>query len=90
MSGKGLPYGRQAGRVIPLKKTDQSVAWRHFSERFSLIMSSISRYQPFVAVSGNLGWNVPLVDDVLSSHEHKNYPTTSFDENCIEFEFKQV
>ena len=46
------------------------------------------RYQAFVAVSGNLGGKVPNVDDVLSSHEEKTYPTTSLDENCIEFEFQ--
>ena len=45
-------------------------------------------YQPFVAVSGNLGGKVPIVDDVLSSHEQEVYPTTSLDENCIEFEFQ--
>ena len=46
------------------------------------------RYQPFVAVSGSLGGKLPIVDDVLSSHEQEIYPTTSFDENCIEFEFQ--
>ena len=46
------------------------------------------RYQPFVAVSGNLGGKVPIVDDVFSSHEQEIYPTTSYDENCIEFEFQ--
>ena len=51
-------------------------------------MSSKFRYQPFVAVSGNLGGNVPVVDDVLSCHEQKIYATTSLDENCIEFEFQ--
>ena len=51
-------------------------------------MSSNFRYQPFVAVSGNFGGKVPVVDDVLSSHEQKIYPTTSLDENCIEFEFQ--
>ena len=51
-------------------------------------MSSSFRYQPFVAVSGNLGGKVPVVDDVLSSHEQEIYPTTSLDENCIEFEFQ--
>ena len=45
-------------------------------------------YQPFVAVSGNLGGKVPIVDDVLSSHDQENYPTTSLDENCIEFDFQ--
>ena len=51
-------------------------------------MSSNFRYQPFVAVSGNLGGKVPVVDDVLSSHEQEIYPTTSIDENCIDFEFQ--
>ena len=51
-------------------------------------MSSIFRYQPFVAVSENIGGKVPVVDDVLSSHEQEIYPTTSLDENCIEFEFQ--
>ena len=46
------------------------------------------RYQPFVAVSGNLGGKVPFNDDVLSSHEEEIYPNTSLDENCIEFEFQ--
>ena len=46
------------------------------------------RYQPFVAVSGNLGGKVPVVDDVLSSHEQEIYPTTSLNENCKEFEFQ--
>ena len=46
------------------------------------------RYQPFVAVSGNIGGKVPIVDDVLFSHEQEIYPTTSHDENCIEFDFQ--
>ena len=51
-------------------------------------MSSNFRYQSFVVVSGNLGGKVPVVDEVLSSHEQEIYPTTSIDENCIEFEFQ--
>ena len=69
-------------------KTNQSVAKRPFYKHFSLIMSSNFRYQPFVAVSGNLGGKVPVADDVLPSHEQEIYPTTSLDENCIEFEFQ--
>ena len=46
------------------------------------------RYQPFVAVSGDLGGKFPIVDDVLSSQEQEIYPTTSLDENCIEFKFQ--
>ena len=46
------------------------------------------RYQPFVAVSGNPGVKVPVVDDVLSSHEQEIYSTTSLDENSSEFEFQ--
>ena len=41
-----------------------------------------------MAVSGNLGGKVSVFDDVLSSHEQEYYPTTSLDENCIEFEFQ--
>ena len=41
-----------------------------------------------MAVSGNLGGKVPIVDDVLSSYEQEIYPTTSLDENCIQFEFQ--
>ena len=41
-----------------------------------------------MALSGNLGEKIPIVDDVLSSHEQEIYPTTSLDENCIEFEFQ--
>ena len=51
-------------------------------------MSRNFRYQPFVAVSGNPGGKVPVVDDVLSSQEQEIYPTISLDENCIEFEFQ--
>ena len=50
--------------------------------------NNIFRYQPFVAVSVNLAGKVPIVDDVLSSHEQEIYPTTSLDENCIEFKFQ--
>ena len=39
-------------------------------------------------MSGNLGVKVPIVEDVLSSHEQEIYPTTSLDENCIEFDFQ--
>ena len=46
------------------------------------------RYQSFVAVSGFLGGKVPIVEDVLSLHEQKIYPTTFLAENCIEFEFQ--
>ena len=49
---------------------------------------NIFRYQPFVAVSGNPGVKVPVVDDMLSSHEQEIYPTTSLDENSIEFDFQ--
>ena len=89
IGGRELAYGKQASRFIPtICKTNQSVAKRHSYQHSSLIMSSNFRYQPFVAVSGNLGRKVPVVDDVLSSHEQEIYPTTSLDENCIEFEFQ--
>ena len=46
------------------------------------------RYQSYVAVSGDLCCKVPVVDDVLSSHEHQFYCTTYLGENSIEFEFQ--
>ena len=81
---------RTASSGIPTKsaKTYQSVAKRHFYKHFSLTMSCYFRYQPFVAVSGNLGGKVPVVDVVLSSHEQEIYPKTSLDENCLEFEIQ--
>ena len=69
-------------------KTNQSVAKSQFYKRFSFIKSSIFRYQSFVPVFGNLREKIPIVDDVLSSREHEVYPTTSLDENCIDFEFQ--
>ena len=57
-------------------------------KQFSLIMSTYFWYQPFMAVSGNLRRKVRIVDDVLSSHEQEDYPTTPFDENCKMFEFE--
>ena len=39
-------------------------------------------------MSGNLEGKVPIVDDVLLSLEQESYPTTSLDENCLEFEFQ--
>ena len=46
------------------------------------------RYQPFVAVSGNLGVKVAVVDDVLSSHEQEVYPTTSVEGDSNECGFQ--
>ena len=46
------------------------------------------RYQPFVAVSGNPVVKVPVMDDMLSSHEQEIYPTSCLDENTIELEFQ--
>ena len=46
------------------------------------------RYQPFVSVSGNPGVKVPVVVNVLTSHEQQIYATTSLDESSIVFEFQ--
>ena len=79
----------EGNRRRTVYKTIHSVARRHFYKHFSLNMSNNNfRYHPSVAVSGNLGAKVPIVDDVLSSHEQEIYPTISLDENCIEFEFQ--
>ena len=59
-----------------------------FSQTFLINLVEQFSVPTFVAVSGNLGGKVPVVDDVLSSHEQEIYPSTSIDENCIEFEFQ--
>ena len=41
-----------------------------------------------MAVFGDLGKKIPVVDDGLSFHEHEIYPTTSLKGNCAEFEFQ--
>ena len=41
-----------------------------------------------MAVSGNVGCKVPVVDDVLSSHEQLNDPTTSLGEKSIAIQFQ--
>ena len=51
-------------------------------------MWSIFWHQPFVVVAGILGVKVLVVDDVLSFQEQEIFPTTSLDENYIEFEFR--
>ena len=77
---------KTASRVIPENcQTFQSVAKRSFYKHFSIINLNFL-YQSFVAVSGNLGGEFPVVDDALLSHEQETYSTTSLDENCIEFE----
>ena len=74
-----------AGKELP----EESFQQNQLNNPVSLVMSNNNfRYQPFVAVSGNLGGKVPIVDNVLSSHEQEIYPTTSLDENCMEFEFQ--
>ena len=39
-----------------------------------------------MAVSGNLGKKVPVVDNDFSTREQEKYPITSFDGNCKVFE----
>ena len=88
---KQFGSGSKQRRIIPAKSTKHSSPSRRdiFSQHFSLIMSNnIFGYQPFVAVSGNLGGKVANVDDILSSHEQEYYPITSLDKNCKEFEFQ--
>ena len=51
-------------------------------------MSSIFWYQIFVALSGFLGGEVPVVDNVLSSSEQDLYPTTSLDQKCKKIGFQ--
>ena len=81
---------RSASRVIPTKSAKQTSRSRRNIFTINdvpLMVSNSFRYQPFVAVPGNLGGKVPVVDDVLLSHEQEIYPTTSLDKNCKEYEF---
>ena len=57
-------------------------------QTFLKIIPSNFRYQPFVAVYGCNRRKVAVFDDLMSSREHQNYPTTSLNENCIEFQFQ--
>ena len=68
----------------------QSITQRRFYYYCKLIRTDQNdfRYQHFVAVSGNPGVKVPVVDNGLSSHEQAHYLTTSPDKNSIEFEFQ--
>ena len=77
--------GKSFQQNLPNNPVDRE---EKFLQNFLLIVSNNFRYQPFVAVSGNLGRKVPSVDDILSSHEQEIYPTTSLDENCIELQFQ--
>ena len=45
-------------------------------------------YHFFVAVFAKLRGNVPVVDDVLSSHEQEIYISTSLDENFLDLDFQ--
>ena len=83
-AGKGLKAESFQQNLLnnPVGREDtflQTFLVDHVKQQFSV--------PTFVAMSGNLGGKVPIVDDVLSSHEQEIYPTTSLDENCIEFEF---
>ena len=42
-----------------------------------------------MTVSGNLGGKEPVVNNVLSSNEQEIYPTNSFEEDYLEFEFQR-
>ena len=78
-----------ASKVILAKSANKPFSREEsFYNHFSLFMSNSFRYQPFVAFSENLGGEVPVVDNVLFSHEHEKYPTTSLHENCKQFEFQ--
>ena len=80
---------KTTSRIIPTKSVRQSSRSRtdNFTNFWIILLANV-RYQHFVAVSGNFGGKVPVVVDVLSSHERELCPSTSFEESCIEFEFQ--
>ena len=85
---KHLGSGCKQRKIIPTVSTKQSSRSRRD------IFANISRWSCQTPTFGTnllwqyLGGKVPTVDDVLSSHEQEVYPTSSFDENCIEVEFQ--
>ena len=48
------------------------------------------RYQTVVAVSENFYVKIPVVDNVLFSHEQGFYPTTSLMKTALSLNFKQI
>ena len=94
VGGKELAYGRQGGskqrKIIPTKSTKQSSRSRreflqtflvdHVTQQFSVPSFCDSVWKPW-RESPNC-WRCPVVA------EQEIYPTTSIDENCIEFEFQ--
>ena len=89
---KGAAGGREVvngGKSFQQKLLNNPVGLETFLQTFVVDHVKQQFSVPnFVPVSGNLGGKVPIVDNVLSSHEQESYPTTSLDENCIEFEFQ--
>ena len=79
-SGKEVAQRKQASRFSQQNLQNRPVG---FYKYLPLIMSSNFRYQLLVVVSGNFGGKVPVVDDVLSSHEQESYPTTTLAGSCI-------
>ena len=63
------------------------VAKSCFHNDFSLIKSRTFKY--ILRVFGIFGRKPLKVDDVLSSHEQKVYPTIWIDRNCIDIEFQK-
>ena len=83
-----------AGKKLPAKSFQENLQNKSVGREETFLQTFLINHfkyiliPTFVAVSGNLGGKVPVVDDVLSSHDKKNFPTPSLDENCIEFEFQ--
>ena len=86
---------RENTRVVVAEKRLQAKSFQEslrnkpremFSLTFSLMMSNHFRYQRFVAVSGKQRKKDPLVDAVLWPHHLEKSPSTSLEDNCIEFE----
>ena len=69
-------------------KTNHSVVVKTFLQTF--VINHVEQFS--VPTCCGSFWKsyreVPVVDDVVSSHEQELYPTTSLDENCIEFNFQ--
>ena len=78
--------GRQAESIQQNLQNRPVVFGEKLFKLFSLVNSSTFLYQTLTAFPESLGGKIPLVDDVLSSHEQDLYPTTSLNQNCTRVE----
>ena len=89
MNGKEFAYWRQQADSFQQNLQNRPVGLREtFFQSFLIDYVEQILVPFFVAVFGILGGKIPVADNVLLSHEQESYAITSFDGNCMEFEFQ--